>query len=89
MTSTHRPIRRTSAFDIRLVIALLIGVYGLVTTVLGLWVTTDAEIERSAGVNINLWAGIGMLVVAALFVAWTWWRPLPVPEPEEGEEPAE
>jgi xanthine/uracil/vitamin C permease (AzgA family) len=86
MTSTQRPTRRGSAFDIRLVIALLIGVYGLVTTVLGLWFTPDAEIERSAGVNINLWAGIGMLVTAALFVAWTWWRPLRVPE--EGEEPA-
>jgi xanthine/uracil/vitamin C permease (AzgA family) len=80
MTSTQRPTRRTAAFDIRFVIALLIGVYGLVTTVLGLWVTTDAEIERSAGVNINLWAGIGMLVAAALFVLWAWWRPLRVPE---------
>jgi xanthine/uracil/vitamin C permease (AzgA family) len=86
---TQRPARRAAAFDIRLVIALLIGVYGLVITVLGLWVTTDEEIERSAGVNINLWAGIGMLVAAALFVLWTWWRPLRVPEPEEGEQPAD
>jgi hypothetical protein len=87
MTSTERSARHLAVFDIRLIIALLIGVYGLVTTVLGLWFTTDAEIERSAGLNINLWAGIGMLVVAALFVLWTWWRPLRVPE--EGEEPAD
>jgi hypothetical protein len=40
-------------------------------------------------VNINLWAGIGMLVVAALFVLWAWWRPLRVPAPEEGEQPAD
>jgi xanthine/uracil/vitamin C permease (AzgA family) len=86
MTSTQRPSRRTAAFDIRLIIALLLGVYGLVTTVLGLWFTTDAEIERAAGVNINLWAGLGMLVAAVLFVLWTWWRPLRVPE---GEPPAD
>ncbi len=80
--------RRAAAFDIRLIIALLLGVYGLVTTVLGIWFTTDDEIERSAGVNINLWAGLGMLVAAALFATWTWVRPLRVPV-EEGEQPAE
>ena len=89
MTSTQRPAGRTAVFDIRLIIALLIGVYGLVITVLGLWFTTDAEIERSAGVNINLWAGIGMVIVAALFVAWTWLRPLQVPVEEEDGHPAE
>lgn len=68
--------RRFTAFDIRLVIALLIGVYGLVLTVMGLAVTPDEEIERSAGVNINLWAGIGMLACAAAFVLWTVLRPL-------------
>jgi xanthine/uracil/vitamin C permease (AzgA family) len=75
--------RKTSAFDIRLIIALLVGVYGLVLTVVGIGFTTDEEIERSAGVNINLWAGIGMLVVCLLFVAWAWLRPLRVPEREE------
>ncbi|HEV7646961.1 MAG TPA: hypothetical protein VGP26_02255 [Actinophytocola sp.] len=98
MTSTGTPAgtpagtprtRRASAFDIRLVIALLLGVYGLVTTVLGIWFTSDSEIERSAGVNINLWAGLGMLIVAALFALWTWLRPLRVPVEEEGEQPAE
>ncbi len=88
MTSTAST-RRAGAFDIRLVIALLLGVYGLVTTVLGIGFTTDEEIEKSAGVNINLWAGLGMLVVAALFVLWTWLRPLRVPvSEEEGEQPA-
>ena len=95
MTSTDSPAgrsrtRRAGAFDIRLIIALLIGVYGLVTTVLGIWFTPDSEIDRSAGVNINLWAGLGMLVLAGLFALWTWLRPLRVPvEEEEGEQPAE
>jgi xanthine/uracil/vitamin C permease (AzgA family) len=88
MTSTPRRAMR-SAFDIRLVITLLIGGYGVVITVLGLWFTTDEEIERSAGVNINLWAGIAMLVVAALFGLWALLRPLRVPEPDPAERPAE
>ena len=76
---------RTSAFDIRLIIGLLTGVYGLVLTVLGLFVTSEAEIEKSAGVNINLWAGLALLVVALLFVVWARLRPVRVPvHHEEG-----
>jgi hypothetical protein len=76
---------RFTAFDIRLIIALLVGVYGVVITVLGLWFTTDEEIERSAGVNINLWAGLGMIAVAAAFTAWVVIRPLGVSEEEQRE----
>jgi hypothetical protein len=32
-----------------------------------------------AGLNINLWGGITMLVFAALFVAWARLRPIAVP----------
>jgi len=71
---------RVAAFDIRLVIALLIGVYGVVLTVMGLAFTSDDEIDRSAGVNINLWAGLGMIVVAAAFILWAVLRPLRLPE---------
>lgn len=70
---------RTSAFDIRLIIAVLTGIYGLVITVLGIGFTTDAELKKSAGVNINLWAGIGLLVICLLFVLWARLRPLRVP----------
>ncbi|HEX2133689.1 MAG TPA: hypothetical protein VHH15_19255 [Actinophytocola sp.] len=74
---------RFAVFDIRLVIALLIGIYGAVITVMGVAVTSDEDIERSAGVNINLWAGLGMLAVAAAFVLWTVLRPLRVSEEKE------
>ncbi|ASR37780.1 hypothetical protein BAY61_25365 [Prauserella marina] len=77
--------RGAGVFDIRLIIALLIGVYGAVITVLGAGFMTEEDIEKSAGVNINLWAGIGMLVFAALFVAWAKWRPIKVPEHTEEE----
>jgi hypothetical protein len=82
---------RMRVFDIRLIIALLIGIYGLVTAIMGLWFTTDEDLERSAGININLWAGLGMLVVSAAFLTWAWLRPLAPPgegEPEPSD-PAE
>jgi len=77
---------RTSAFDIRLIIALLTGIYGVVLTVLGLFVTSADEIDKSAGVNINLWAGLALVVVSLLFVGWARLRPLRVPEHREDEE---
>ncbi|WP_019812186.1 hypothetical protein [Saccharomonospora halophila] len=75
--------RQVKAFDVRMIIALLMAVYGAVLTVLGLWVTTDAEIADSAGININLWAGLGMLITATAFLAWARWRPVVVPSAEE------
>ena len=89
-TESQPRARKAGAFDIRLIIALLIGVYGVILTVMGIGFTSDEEIAKAAGVNINLWAGIGMLVVAALFVTWALVRPLVVPaetETETGDTP--
>ncbi|WP_158888316.1 hypothetical protein [Amycolatopsis anabasis] len=77
--------RRAGAFDIRLIIALLIGVYGVVLTVMGAGFTSDEDLNKADGLNINLWAGIGMLVFTALFVLWALVRPLKVDEPESAE----
>ncbi|WP_284749777.1 hypothetical protein [Amycolatopsis sp. RTGN1] len=86
--SGARP-KKAGAFDIRLIIALLIGVYGVILTVMGAFFTSDAELKKAADVNINLWAGIGMLVVSALFIIWARVRPLVVPaEPESEDTPA-
>jgi hypothetical protein len=74
--------RRAGAFDIRLIIALLMGVYGLVLTIMGVGFTTAADLEKAAGANINLWAGIGMLVFGALFVLWARLRPLVITQSE-------
>lgn len=84
MAASQAP-KKAGVFDIRLIIALLIGGYGLVLTIMGLWFTTDEELTRAADVNINLWAGIGMLVFAALFVLWAKLRPIVVPPSTEGE----
>ena len=85
-TESSATPRKAGAFDIRLIIALLLGVYGLVLTIMGIGFTTDAELSKAADVNINLWAGIGMLVVAALFVLWARLRPLIIPPPSESDE---
>ncbi|EOD70565.1 hypothetical protein [Amycolatopsis vancoresmycina] len=87
-TESQPRAHKAGAFDIRLIIALLIGVYGVILTIMGIWVTSAEEIAKAAGVNINLWAGIGMLVVAALFVVWALVRPLVVPAATESDDTA-
>jgi len=79
MTDESTRPHKAGAFDIRLIIALLIGVYGVVLTIMGIGFTSDADKAKAAGVNINLWAGIGMLVFTVLFVLWARLRPIIVP----------
>lgn len=63
-------------FDLRTVIGALFAVYGLVCTIWGLTSFTDADKQRTGGVNLNLWAGLGMLAVAAFFLVWSTTRPV-------------
>ncbi len=37
---------------------------------------SQEEIDKAAGVNINLWAGLGMLVFGLLMLLWALTRPL-------------
>jgi xanthine/uracil/vitamin C permease (AzgA family) len=62
-------------FDLRRIIGGLFTVLGLLLVILGL-TESQAEIDRAAGVNINLWAGLGMLVLGLLFLLWAFARPL-------------
>ncbi|HET6297966.1 MAG TPA: hypothetical protein VFG33_31590 [Kribbella sp.] len=73
--------KKAGAFDIRVVIALLIAIYGLVLTILGI-IADPAEVDKADGININLWGGIAMLVFAALFILWARLRPIVVPVEE-------
>jgi drug/metabolite transporter (DMT)-like permease len=70
--------RKAGAFDIRNFIAALIGIYGVVLVVYGVIGSSDAQLEKTDGMNINLWAGLGMVLVAALFVTWARLRPVVV-----------
>jgi uncharacterized membrane protein len=62
-------------FDLRAIIAFLFAIYGVVLTVMG-FSTSQADLDRAGGLNLNLWSGIVMLVVAALFGTWVALRPL-------------
>ena len=75
--------KTAGAFDIRMMIAMLIGVYGLVLVVTGLFFTSEADLAKADDFNINLWAGLGMLVAAAGFLAWVRLRPIVVKVPDE------
>jgi hypothetical protein len=71
---------KAGLFDLRLIIAVLFGIYGVVLTIVGLGFTSDADLAKADGLNINLWSGIGMLLVAAFFGVWTFTKPLVVPD---------
>jgi hypothetical protein len=62
-------------FDLRRIIGALFVALGLLLTILGLF-ASDEEIDRAAGVNINLWAGLGMLALGVAFLLWAQLRPL-------------
>src|SRR3954447_9725124 len=70
-----REQRAANLFDLRRIIGGVFVVWGILLTVLGI-TESDAEIEKAAGVNINLYAGLGMLVVGLIFLLWAFTRPL-------------
>jgi hypothetical protein len=71
--------KRAGLFDLRYVLALLFVVYGVVLTVMGIGFTSQAGLDKAAGVNINLWGGIVMLLVGIVFAVWARLRPIVVP----------
>ena len=62
--------------------------FGVVVTAVGLVATGPDDIAKAAGINVNLDAGIAMLVFAAGFAAWARLRPIAVPQEaqQEGED---
>lgn len=64
-----------SLLDIRRIIGALLGVYGLILLLAGI-LGSEADKEKAAGVNINLWVGLVLLVASALFWVWALTRPL-------------
>jgi hypothetical protein len=70
-------------FDLRVLIGGLFAVYGVMLTVAGFF-TSSKELAKASQININLWMGIGMLIIAVFFL--TWWRLRPLrrdpPQPD-------
>ena len=77
-----RAARAANLFDVRRFIGALFLIYGVILLVLGLG-ASDADVEKAAGVNVNLYAGLGMLGLAVFFIAWALLRPLGADEESE------
>jgi hypothetical protein len=73
--------RAANRFDIRRIIGGVFALYGVVLVALGLFGAHHIKVKAS-GININLWTGLGMLVVAVLMIGWALARPV-LPEPPE------
>ena len=65
-------------FDIRNIIGSLLTIYGVILTLMGLFV--EPESDQTAGSNANLVAGIVLLIMGLGFIAWAYLRPVKVPE---------
>jgi drug/metabolite transporter (DMT)-like permease len=66
------------ALDIRNIIGGLLGAYGVILVLMGLF--GDKELDKTGDVNANLWAGLALVVVSAVFLAWARLRPIVVPD---------
>ena len=72
-------------FDIRRIIGGLFVLYGLILFVTGLVDGADAS-RQAAGIDINMWTGVGMLVAGLLFLLWMRLNPVQAPEATEDDD---
>ena len=66
--------KAANRFDIRRIIGGLFLVYGLILVVVGIFGSDEVK-NKAAGINVNLWTGLGMLVFGALMITWALTRP--------------
>ncbi|MEU8659006.1 hypothetical protein [Actinoplanes philippinensis] len=72
-------------FDVRRVIGGLFVVYGVIVTVIG-FLDGPSELEKAQGVRINLWMGLGMLVLGLLMLLWLRLNPPAEPDRKESDQ---
>ena len=69
-------VETVGAFDIRVFIGALIGLFGVILTLMGLLAYNAAQAELTGGINANLWAGLVMAAVGIAFFAWAKLEPI-------------
>ena len=74
--------RLAKLFDLRSFIGALFVIFGILVTIPGL-TANKATIDKAAGINLELWTGLIMLIMGVLFLAWVLLRP---PAPVTAEE---
>jgi hypothetical protein len=77
----ERAARLANRFDIRRLIGGVFALYGIILVVMGIAGSHHVK-TKAAGININLWTGLGMLVFAALMILWALTRPVRAEPPE-------
>ena len=75
--------KTAGALDVRNIIGTLMAVYGAILVVMGIF--SDSTAPKAGDVNANLYAGLGLLAVAAVFLIWARLRPIVVPQDVEAE----
>jgi hypothetical protein len=76
-----RATRAANRFDIRRIIGGLFILYSLILIALGIFGSSHVK-HKAAGINVDLWTGLAMLVFGALMVFWALYRPT-LPEPPD------
>jgi prolipoprotein diacylglyceryltransferase len=56
-------------FDLRILIGGLFTFYGVALVIYSFF-TTPEELAKAAGININLWLGLAMLLLGVIFLLW-------------------
>lgn len=74
-------------FDIRNIIGALMAIYGVILIVTS-FTTSTSERAKADGANLNLWTGLGLLVLAGALIGWAVLRPIVVDERELAEDKA-
>src|SRR3954469_17413265 len=62
----------SSLFDLRYLIGGLFTIYGVVLIIANFFVSN----AKAGGMMINLWLGLGMLIIGVFFLGWARLRPL-------------
>jgi hypothetical protein len=74
-----RAAQIANRFDIRRIIGGLFVLYGVILVIVGIFGSEEVK-NKADGINVNLWTGLGMLVVGGLMIFWALARPV-MPEP--------
>jgi hypothetical protein len=75
--TTPSPKKTAGAFDIRNIIGALLGIYGVILLLAGLF--GDTASAKTGGINANLWTGLALLAVSVAFLGWARLKPIVVP----------
>jgi hypothetical protein len=77
--------RAANRFDIRRLIGGLFCLYALILIALGIFGSHHVK-NKAAGINVDLWTGLGMLVFGGLMIFWALSRPVASETPAAGGE---